>query len=386
MSGFLTNIDTTHNRIEAARLNYLSSGRQLIDLAESNPTNEGFLFPTEAIEQTCKEYFAARQYTPSAKGLISAREAIAEYYLKRTPTVAVNPAQIFLTASTSESYRILFSLLADAGDNLLASQVNYPLFELLAADSRINLKQFSMAEDNNWLIDSNSICQARDSKTRGILLVSPHNPTGAAHLERVKSIAESKLPIVADEVFAEFSYSIESIPCISTLYPDQPVFMLNGISKMFALPDLKLGWIVLNDAAYEIFGQRLEILNDLYLSANQFSQTLLPKLFGQLEKFKHLYQHQIKKSLNVALDIMSGYKFIHCRQPQGGAFLFPQINSSLDEETLVLQLISRGIYTHPGYFYGDLRNSYLLASCVSTPEVTENNVKQLCFALEQVVS
>src|SRR4029450_1832226 len=139
MSGFLADAGLSANRIEQARQR--AAQRGYIDLTSSNPTHQGLLFPPDILRVAADRYWTARRYAPDPRGLPMAHEAIAHYYRsRRTQTSEVLETSevsvcrdIFITASTSEAYGLLFALLAGPGDNVLAPNVTYPLFEDLAS-------------------------------------------------------------------------------------------------------------------------------------------------------------------------------------------------------------------------------------------------------------
>ncbi len=99
----------------------------------------------------------------------------------------------------------------------------------------------------NWAIDLEHLERQISSKTRAIVLISPHNPTGmVASMEQLHELAaiaaRYEVPIISDEVFSEFLFDHETLP--RPALTDAPlVFTLNGLSKMFALPGMKIGWI-----------------------------------------------------------------------------------------------------------------------------------------------
>src|SRR5438874_1357285 len=104
------------NRLSAAVERHRRSGRELLDLTESNPTHCRLNYDEAAILNA----FANPSnlfYAPDPQGLLSAREAVASYY--RTRGDAVDPERIILTTSTSEAYGFLFRLLCDGGDEVL---------------------------------------------------------------------------------------------------------------------------------------------------------------------------------------------------------------------------------------------------------------------------
>lgn len=364
-AGFLAEADLSANAIERAR----RAAPAYIDLTSSNPTHQGLIFPVETLRAAAEPYWFARRYEPDARGLLAAREAISRYYSGRTPALLVPPDQIVITASTSEAYGLLFTLLADPGDNFLAPNVAYPLFEHLAAAHHVTLRSYQLDESCGWQIDEATLLRAADARTRGVLIVSPHNPTGMIVQQPIAALERLGLPVICDEVFAEFTYRAPHTPPLAALHPALPVFTLNGISKMFALPDLKLGWIAMNVPAASAFGARLEILNDIYLGANSLTQAMLPALFEHGLAFTAAMRQRIRASLDAALAVLKGCPALQVRPPDGGYYLFPRVMCQDDEEALVLKLLERGVLVHPGFFYGCEDGTHIMISCLSAPEV-----------------
>lgn len=147
----------------------------LLDLTASNPTQCGFAYDEVAILSplTAPE---ALVYDPDPQGILRAREAVCGYY--REHGAAVDPAQIFLTTSTSEAYSYVFRLLCDPGDEVLIAQPSYPLFDFLAALDDVRLVPYALFYDHGWHLDLEAVRQRITPRTRAIALVHPNNPTG----------------------------------------------------------------------------------------------------------------------------------------------------------------------------------------------------------------
>lgn len=382
MPGFLYGEDLSPNAIECAR----QATGGYIDLTSSNPTHQGLLFPEDVLREASAAYWSNRRYDPEPRGLRSARLAIARYYAERTPPLSLDADQIVVTASTSEAYSLLFALLTDPGDNVLAPAITYPLFEYLAMAHHVELRPYALDERRGWRIDPTSLRLQADERTRAVLVVSPHNPTGAVLSSRAPVLRALDLPIICDEVFAAFPYRAATIPPIGALYPELPVFHLNGISKMFALPDLKLGWIALNDAAHDRFGERLEVLNDTFLSANMLTQTMLPALFEHGRAFTAAMHERVRQSLDMAITLLSGCDVVRVHPPDGGYYLFPEIAGWNDEEALTLYLLRHGVLVHPGYFYGYEQGAHVVISCLVEPAQLRAGIERLVAALSAWVS
>ena len=213
---FKWDLDT--NRLSQLIAEKRQAGARILDLTESNPTRAGFEFPVDEILSALSQR-PAMLYEPQAKGLLMAREAVAEYYAERG--FGVDPEHIHLTASTSEAYSYLFKLLANHGDNVLVPQPSYPLFEFLATLEGVELRPYELdyihpSDQANkgragWRIDFDSIEAAITKTTRAIILVSPNNPTGSFikrdELRQLNELcARHSLALIVDEVFSDYAF------------------------------------------------------------------------------------------------------------------------------------------------------------------------------------
>jgi len=374
--------DLTPNAIELAR-QAQARGAGYIDLASSNPTAHGLLYPAELLRAAAEPYWQARRYAPDPHGAPAAREAIAAYYAGRAPALPLSPDDLFITASTSEAYSLLFALLAEPGDNVLGPQVTYPLFEYLAAYHHVELRAYRMDEARGWAIDEEDLRAQADERTRAVLLVSPHNPTGHVVQSALTALMELGVPVICDEVFAEFAYAVAGVPPLGVLMPDLPVFTLNGVSKMFALPDMKLGWIALTGprAARDRFGPHLELLNDTFLGANSLTQAMLPALFAEGDAFRTGMRARVRANLDHGLARLGTSARVRVRPPEGGYYLFPEILDCADEEALVIDLIRRGVLVYPGYFYNVEEGAHLMLACLAEREIFAEGVERVMEGL-----
>jgi alanine-synthesizing transaminase len=381
VAGVFSDIDFSPNLFAQARA-AAARQRDLIDLSSTNPTREGLMFPADILLPPITDYLQQRRFTPDAHGLPAARAAVVAYYAARSPALALEPDDIYLTASTSEAYALLFALLADPGDNLLVPQVSYPLFEHLAALRGLELRTYQLDAARGWRIDSRSLRAAADERSRAVLIVSPHNPTGAVIRTAHPALAMLGLPIICDEVFAPFTAAEHAVPPLAAFHPQLPVFTLNGISKLFALPDLKLGWIAANPAARP-FRDRLELLNDTLLGANGLSQALLPTLFTAGMPFVAAMNARVQDNIRHAVARCAGHPRLQLAAPDGGYLLFPRLSPPIDEDQLLLELLDAGVVVHPGYFYGVTDDPHLMLSALPPPARFQSGLERLLTVLDR---
>jgi aspartate/methionine/tyrosine aminotransferase len=143
-----------------------------LDLSAANPTRVGLRDPGFAALLARGEGV----YAPDPRGLASALDAVRGLYAERG--IALEREQVLLTASTSEAYSYLLTVLCDAGDQIAVPEPSYPLFEHLARLSGVEVVTYRLAYDGAWHIDFGSLESAVTSRMRAVFVVSPNNPTG----------------------------------------------------------------------------------------------------------------------------------------------------------------------------------------------------------------
>ncbi|MBN1634514.1 MAG: pyridoxal phosphate-dependent aminotransferase [Ignavibacteria bacterium] len=330
---------------------------EILDLSESNPTKCGFDYSALDIDNIFRSGNNLL-YQPEPKGLFAVREKIAEYYNRRKnrfPSQEINPENIFLTSGTSESYSHIFKILCNPGDEILIPKPGYPLFEMLAGINYLKYKYYGLKYDGNWRIDFDSLENVITDKVKAIIIVNPNNPTGnyltLQELQKLSLICSQKgIPVICDEVF--YDYNLITLngkaDFVNTEF-DFPVFILNGLSKISATPQFKLGWILVNspDKYLKKINDSLEIVCDTYLSVNSIIQNSFEKVMN----FRNEIQSQIK------LRTVNNYNYLYTKYPQvynieGGWNAIPELTSQVDEEYFTENLLrTHKIFVHPGYFY-----------------------------------
>ena len=352
-------------------------GRALVDLTVSNPTVCGFEYPQEAVLGALQQP-SSLVYAPDPRGLLLAREAVAHYYAGHHAEVTAD--QLILTTSTSEAYSFLFQLLCDPGDAVLVAQPSYPLFEFLADLNDVQLESFPLFYDFGWWIDFAELERRVTPRTRAVVLVHPNNPTGhatgPAERERLQELClRLGLALIVDEVFLDYGLSgrIESFAAGS--HPGL-TFVVSGLSKIVALPQMKVGWLACFGAP-ESRRQalvRLEVIADTFLSLNAPAQYALPHWLS----LGSTMQRQILGRVRTNLANMAAYAGLESLRLDAGWNALLRLPSSLDTEDPALELVrGPGVVTHPGSFYGLPGHRYVVLSTIGQVEITKEGLQKL---------
>ncbi len=376
------------NSLYRIRQELQSQGHIIRDLVSGNINDQGFVFPQDLLEDILvRGSRACRIYRPDSFGNQGAREAISRYYQNRG--YAIDPGNILLTPGTSLSYLYCFKLLADEGDEILCPCPTYPLFDYIALLSGVKLTSYKLDEERNWAMDLDHLEACISTKTRALVLISPHNPTG--HISSFNEIAamadiarRHDLAIISDEVFSEFLLTGESLPRpAGTGAP--LVCTLNGFSKMFALPGIKLGWMAISGDPGRVQKalRSLELISDTFLPVNEIVQACVPEIFALGDAVKNNFAKRIRECWRIAQELLQQSHALKCTIPEGGFYVTLKL-SDLDEERAVETILRENhILIHPGYFY-DMAAGHLVMCFVQQPEILQNLLPDLIGTLDRL--
>jgi aspartate/methionine/tyrosine aminotransferase len=361
-----TEHETEPNLLTQALRARRAAGLAVCDLTQSNPTVTGLPYETDRLLRALGNPRCLR-YEPASFGLESARLAVQA--LERTRGFELPIERIVLTSSTSEAYGFLFKLLCDPGDEVLIPRPSYPLFEHLAALEHVSAVNYELAYDGAWHIDFDSLERARGARTRAIVVVSPNNPTGSfLKQDELGRLSSYGLPIISDEVFASFAMREDPARVRSVLETDQAlVFALGGLSKLAALPQMKLAWLCAAGPSEPLAKAlaRLELIADTFLSPNTPVQVALPEILAARAPVERALNARISKNFAALSAALRG-SAATALFLEGGWYATVRLPAVRSEADWVLTLLKEdGVLTQPGWFYDFCGGAQLVLSLIT---------------------
>jgi alanine-synthesizing transaminase len=355
-----------------------ASGDAICDLTQSNPTDASIPYPP------FHEWLAdprVLQYEPNARGLLSAREAVAEYY-----GGAVHPDRILLTASTSEAYSYLFKLLCDPGDQVLVPRPSYPLFDMLAQLESVHVVQYPVHYHEGWFIDIEALKDAITPRTRAVVWVNPNNPTGSylkhSEYEAISCLCSIHgLALISDEVFSDYSFeqNPDAVPSL-TQTEGCLSFSLSGLSKVCGMPQMKLGWIVASGPGHHEALGRLEWIADTFLSVGAPVQCAAPALLQARDSVQRSIRERTTANLAHVREIRKASSPWRVLRVEGGWYATLQAPNTNSEEEWTLELLNRGVLVQPGFFFDFESEPYLVISLLTESETFQTGVRHILNA------
>jgi len=368
------------------------AGARIFDLTVSNPTQVGFDYDPEEILSAMSQP-QSMVYEPDPHGLPCARQSVARYYSDQGKSIDIE--SIFLTASTSEAYTFLFKLLANPGDEILIPQPGYPLLSYLSGLESLQHIFYPLryVEADGWHVDLELLEALINPKTRAIVVVSPNNPTGSclkAHeLTAIDDLCcRHGLALIVDEVFSDFvngkdanrvKTAVNQTKCLS--------FVLSGFSKILALPQVKLGWIVVggNPEICSEARDRLEMITDLYLSVSTTVQHAVERLLALRKPIQRQLLSRIDSNSRFLEAQLTCNENARMLMREGGWYAVIEITDWLSDEERALQLLEKdNIFVHPGYFYEFHKNGFLVVSLITPVDTFQTGISRMSIRLNHM--
>lgn len=362
----------------------------LVDLTPSNPTAVGLVHAPEVYRRLGDP--AAERYRARARGLAVARAAVAGYYARRGRVV--DPARVVLYASTSEAYAQLLAVLADPGDAVLVPRPGYPLLDMLGDLAGVRRVAYPLAYDGEWHVDLGGLdaALAEEPRARGVVVVAPNNPTGSLlgedEWDGLRARARARgLPIVVDEVFAD--HVLGEVPGkLRFLAPtDVPCVVLSGLSKVAALPQLKLAWAVLHgpDAEVAELRARMELCNDAFLGVSTPVQLALPALLEAAEEILPRIAARLSANLRTIEEVLRGSPVSLLRADAGWTVLL-RLPAVLDDLGWGLRLLDAEVRVQPGFLFDLPSPPRVAVSLLTPPEMLEDGMARLLRCVGEVLA
>ncbi|MDF1566296.1 MAG: pyridoxal phosphate-dependent aminotransferase [Deltaproteobacteria bacterium] len=368
------------------------AGEPPLDLTVSNPPALGLGPGPEHFADLDPATLA--RYAPDPLGALPCREAVATYLAGHGADLG--PEAILLTASTSEAYGWLFKVLAPPGSAVAIPRPSYPLFDFLTHLEGVLPVSYNLFHHERWQLDRGSLEEALAQGAKAVVVVQPSNPLGACLsagdrdwlLERCGAAGAA---VIADEVFLDYAdASTEELQSLAHAEADArarasgvALFVLSGLSKVVAAPQVKLGWIALLGTVTAELRARLELVADTYLSVSAAAQLLGPRLLARGEALRAPIRERLQANLEqIDRAVASGAVLKRVSEPAGWSVVLRLPHPPEGERDWAgLLLREERLLTHPGHFY-ELDERHLVLSGLTEPAQLEEGLGRLLRRVE----
>ncbi|MFH1237777.1 MAG: aminotransferase class I/II-fold pyridoxal phosphate-dependent enzyme [Candidatus Aenigmatarchaeota archaeon] len=330
--------------VEANKLK--AQGKKILHLNIGDPNVYDFVTPAHLIEAV---YTAMKKnlnnYADSA-GIEEARDAIVKE-AARDGIKGVTKNDVLISAGVSEGIEMAMNALLNPGENVLTPIPGYPVYSAIVNKIGAVHNRYNCVEEEGWQPDVDDIRKRINSKTKGIILINPNNPTGALYpkkiLQEIIDIArEHSLLIFSDEIYSKILLDDDSHVSTASLANDIPILTFNGLSKNYIVPGWRVGWMIFSGPA-ELRADFQETVGKLArsrLSApGPFQYAIKPALEGPQDHIPEM-NRKLKQRRDLIYKRFNEIDGFSCAKPKGAFYAFPKIELDVkDDKEFIMDVL-----------------------------------------------
>ena len=285
-------------------------------------------------------------YSPSY-GLPELRAAIAQD--ERRKGWPAKQDDIYVCHGVTEALQVIFAATLEEGDIVLAPGPHYPPYLAYPQMFGATTLEYKLKPDDDWKLDFDDIESKMSDDVKLLVLINPNNPCGAVagkdEIFRILSIAR-KWPnciVIADEIYDGLDFTGEH-RSVASLSPDVPVFVLNGVSKVYYAPGWRIGYLGIHDPKGRLVSIRdgIERLLRSRLCASTPAQMgYLAGLDGDRSWMKS-YSDKIKRQRDLCVKRINSIEGLEVQSSGGAFYMFIKLTDEQwqqNDKDFVLKLL-----------------------------------------------
>ncbi|MCC5669489.1 pyridoxal phosphate-dependent aminotransferase [Nostoc sp. CHAB 5784] len=357
-------------------------GKEVIHLEIGEPD---FDTPAHACAAAYNAMLAGEtHYCPSA-GILELRETVAEYF-SRTRGIPVNPSRV-LVANGARAF-LFFTILAtcNPGDEVIYPNPSYPIYESVIRWVGAKPIPLRLREEINFAFDLEEFANAITSRTKLIILNSPHNPTGSVlNAEQISNIGnlirDSNAWILSDEIYSQIVYDgqFSSIASDPSLF-DRTV-VLEGLSKTYAMTGWRCGFATVPELLVEPLTRFF--INSM-ACVPPFIQRAGVEVMRGSQSSVMVMLEEFRSRRDLMVEELNRIDGISCRVPSGAFYVFPNIQETgwEAEELAAAMLDEIGVAVLAGTSFGDAGRYNLRISYANS----EHNLRRALVLIKQMLT
>lgn len=305
-----------------------AAGRPIIDLGAGEPDFDTPAFIREAARRAIES--GATRYT-ATEGIAPLREAIATETSRRPGARTVTAAEVVVSTGSKQSlFNICFTLFGP-GDEVLIPTPGWTSYYEIVTLARATAVPVPGDENANLKVTPESLSRAATPKTRGVILNSPCNPTGAvysrAELKAIAQLAATKgWWLISDEIYRRIAYDGDAPSMIEVGDVHDKIVVVDGVAKAYAMTGWRIGWAV---APKDLAKAMTALQSHTTSNASSVSQHAAVAALTDTEQANRAIAEMVKQfrqRRDDALQRLQTDSGLHLIQPQGAFYLFLRVS------------------------------------------------------------
>ncbi|MBI5301128.1 MAG: pyridoxal phosphate-dependent aminotransferase [Chloroflexi bacterium] len=361
-----------------------AQGRDIVHLEVGEPD---FPTPAHIVEAGVRALRDGKtKYTPS-QGIPELREAIARH-TNATRGLNISPDQVVVTPGAKPIMFFSIMTLAEAGDEVLYPEPGFPIYESMINYVGAKPVPYHLREENEFRFDPDEFRALANSKTKMIILNSPHNPTGGvftrADLQVVAEVANQyDITVFTDEIYWQVLYEGKFESLLSIPGMPERTIVLDGFSKTYAMTGWRLGWGVMSPALVPHI-TRLQTNSNSCVPA--FTQSAgIAALTGPQDSVGKMVA-AFKERRDVIVEGMNTVPGFKCQKPHGAFYVFPNTTGTgWDSRKMADYILNEaGVACVSGTAFGKAGEGYVRFSYANSLENIQKAVARIREAVAKI--
>ena len=360
-----------------------ADGHDVVHMEVGEPD---FPTPGAIVKAGQKALTAGKTKYTTAQGLPELRECISQQYMDWYG-ISIDPSRIFVTTGGSAALLLVTAMLLNVDEGFLMTDPGYPCNRHFLHAFEAEPQLVPVTADDHFQLTPALIERHWKDNTRGALIASPANPTGAViarkDLEQIaNAIKERNGYLVVDEIYHGLVYGDVAQDSVLTIDPS--AFVVNSFSKYFGMTGWRLGWMVVPPDAVKI-AEKLS--QNLFICPSSVAQHAALGAFGidaknEMERNKA----EFKKRRDFLVPALRKLGFGVPLMPEGAFYVYAKLPAGLgSSEAFAKSLLEQHhVAITPGTDFGTyLAEDYARFSYSQDLETLRKGVERITLALER---
>lgn len=336
----------------------MAMARSGVDVVQLGVGEPGFPPPPEVVAAVGDSVRAGHTHYTDSRGLYQLREAIAAD-CERRRGVRVDPERILVTSGSSAALLLVFNLLLDPGDEIIMPTPHYPCYPNMVEVCGGRCVLIPTFPTDGYRIDVDRVRAAMTPRTKGILLASPANPTGAVQPpEVVHALSELGIPVLSDEVYDGLLY--DGVSNTSPLGLSDQCFVFDGFSKRYAMTGFRLGYVIAPTSAIRAL---VCLQQNLFISTAHFVQTVGMTAIAHGEAHLEMMRQEYARRRSLLVEAVRGLGLGVPVTPAGAFYVLADARHLAprnDSLALAFEILERAhVALGPGRDFGEIAQGFL---------------------------
>ncbi len=309
-------------------------------------------------------------YGPAA-GLPDLRQTIADY-VSRTRNIPVSADEVVVVPGGKPIIFFTVLALVDEGDEVIYPNPGFPIYESMINYVGGRAVAIPLREERDFSVDVKELASLITSRTKLIILNSPHNPTGGVLTKKdilaiADAIGDRNIMILSDEIYSRLIYEGEDFSIASVPGFKDRTIILDGFSKTYAMTGWRMGYGVMRPDLATHVSRLMTNSNSCTASFTQVAG--IEALRGDQSSVDKM-NAEFRRRRDAFVAGLNKIKGFSCRVPKGAFYAFPNITKTgWPSKKLADALLEQaGVACLSGTAFGEYGEGYLRFSVANSQE------------------